>query len=133
MEMFDILMFTFAYGAVSFGVYMFIDLIAKFDGKVTHLANRNNELVTQVAELTAANRALINERETSENSSLFRENAELMVRCEMLTQELDKVYGPRLRRTPSYAPTAQAPQVLTRGYTLMRPETQYEVNSIDDE
>ncbi len=129
MEMFDILMFTVIYGTMSFGVYKFIDLIAKFDGKVTHLVNKNNELATQVADLTAVNRALVNEKQTPENSSLFKENAELMVRCEMLTQELDKVYGPHLRRTPSYAPT---PQMFTRSYTLARPESQYEVKTHEE-
>jgi hypothetical protein len=132
MEIFDILIFTVVFGTMSFGVYKFIDLIAEFDGKVTHMFNRNRELAAQVAELTAVNRALVNEKQTPENSSLFKENAELMVRCEMLTQELDNVYGSRLRRTPSYAPTAQAPQVLTRSYTLMRPESQYEVKTHEE-
>ena len=129
MEVFDILMFTLVYAAIGFGVYMFIDLIARFDGKVTHMFNRNRELATRVAELTAANERLINEKQTPENSSLFKENAELMVRCEMLTQELDKVYGPRLRRTPS---STQSPHVLTRSYTLMRPESQYEVKTHEE-
>jgi hypothetical protein len=129
MEMFDILMFVVVFGTMSFGVYKFIDLIAEFDGKVTHMFNRNRELATRVAELTAANERLINEKQTPENSSLFKENAELMVRCEMLTQELDKVYGPRLRRTPS---TTQSPHVLTRSYTLMRPESQYEVKTHEE-
>ena len=129
MEMFDILMFVVVFGTMSFGVYKFIDLIAEFDGKVTHMFNRNRELATRVAELTAANERLINEKQTPENSSLFKENAELMVRCEMLTQELDKVYGPRLRRTPS---STQSPHVLTRSYTLMRPESQYEVKTHEE-
>ena len=129
MEMFDILMFVVVFGTMSFGVYKFIDLIAEFDGKVTHMFNRNRELATRVAEVTAANERLINEKQTPENSSLFKENAELMVRCEMLTQELDKVYGPRLRRTPS---TTQSPHVLTRSYTLMRPESQYEVKTHEE-
>ena len=129
MEIFDILMFAVVFGTMSFGVYKFIDLIAEFDGKVTHMFNRNRELATRVAELTAANERLINEKQTPENSSLFKENAELMVRCEMLTQELDKVYGPRLRRTPS---TTQSPHVLTRSYTLMRPESQYEVKTHEE-
>ena len=129
MEIFDILIFTVVFGTMSFGVYKFIDLIAEFDGKVTHMFNRNRELATRVAELTAANERLINEKQTPENSSLFKENAELMVRCEMLTQELDKVYGPRLRRTPS---TTQSPHVLTRSYTLMRPESQYEVKTHEE-
>ena len=129
MEIFDILIFTVVFGTMSFGVYKFIDLIAEFDGKVTHMFNRNRELATRVAELTAANERLINEKQTPENSSLFKENAELMVRCEMLTQELDKVYGPRLRRTPS---STQSPHVLTRSYTLMRPESQYEVKTHEE-
>jgi hypothetical protein len=129
MEIFDILIFTVVFGTMSFGVYKFIDLIAEFDGKVTHMFNRNRELAAQVAELTAVNRALVNEKQTPENSSLFKENAELMVRCEMLTQELDNVYGSRLRRTPS---STQAPQVLTRSYTLMRPESQYEVKTHEE-
>ena len=129
MEIFDILMFAVVFGTMSFGVYKFIDLIAEFDGKVTHMFNRNRELATRVAELTAANERLINEKQTPENSSLFKENAELMVRCEMLTQELDKVYGPRLRRTPS---STQSPHVLTRSYTLMRPESQYEVKTHEE-
>ena len=129
MEIFDILIFTVVFGTMSFGVYKFIDLIAEFDGKVTHMFNRNRELAAQVAELTAVNRALVNEKQTPENSSLFKENAELMVRCEMLTQELDKVYGPRLRRTPS---STQSPHVLTRSYTLMRPESQYEVKTHEE-
>ena len=129
MEIFDILMFAVVFGTMSFGVYKFIDLIAEFDGKVTHMFNRNRELAAQVAELTAVNRALVNEKQTPENSSLFKENAELMVRCEMLTQELDKVYGPRLRRTPS---STQSPHVLTRSYTLMRPESQYEVKTHEE-
>jgi hypothetical protein len=129
MEIFDILMFAVVFGTMSFGVYKFIDLIAEFDGKVTHMFNRNRELAAQVAELTAVNRALVNEKQTPENSSLFKENAELMVRCEMLTQELDNVYGSRLRRTPS---STQAPQVLTRSYTLMRPESQYEVKTHEE-
>ena len=129
MEIFDILMFAVVFGTMSFGVYKFIDLIAEFDGKVTHMFNRNRELATRVAELTAANERLINEKQTPENSSLFKENAELMVRCEMLTQELDNVYGSRLRRTPS---STQAPQVLTRSYTLMRPESQYEVKTHEE-
>ena len=129
MEIFDILIFTVVFGTMSFGVYKFIDLIAEFDGKVTHMFNRNRELATRVAELTAANERLINEKQTPENSSLFKENAELMVRCEMLTQELDNVYGSRLRRTPS---STQAPQVLTRSYTLMRPESQYEVKTHEE-
>ena len=129
MEIFDILIFTVVFGTMSFGVYKFIDLIAEFDGKVTHMFNRNRELAAQVAELTAVNRALVNEKQTPENSSLFKENAELMVRCEMLTQELDKVYGPRLRRTPS---STQSPQMLTRSYTLMRPESQYEVKTHEE-
>ena len=132
MEIFDILMFVVVFVTMSFGVYKFIDLIAEFDGKVTHIANKNRQLTTRVAELTAANERLINEKQTPDNSSLFKENAELMVRCEMLTQELDNVYGPRLRRTPSYAPTAQAPHVLTRSYTLMRPESQYEVKTHEE-
>ena len=122
-------MFAVVFGTMSFGVYKFIDLIAEFDGKVTHMFNRNRELAAQVAELTAVNRALVNEKQTPENSSLFKENAELMVRCEMLTQELDKVYGPRLRRTPS---STQSPHVLTRSYTLMRPESQYEVKTHEE-
>ena len=122
-------MFAVVFGTMSFGVYKFIDLIAEFDGKVTHMFNRNRELATRVAELTAANERLINEKQTPENSSLFKENAELMVRCEMLTQELDKVYGPRLRRTPS---STQSPHVLTRSYTLMRPESQYEVKTHEE-
>jgi hypothetical protein len=129
MEIFDILMFTVVFGTMSFGVYKFIDLIAEFDGKVTHMFNRNRELAAQVAELTAVNRALVNEKQTPENSSLFKENAELMVRCEMLTQELDNVYGSRLRRTPS---STQSPHVLTRSYTLMRPESQYEVKTHEE-
>ena len=129
MEIFDILMFAVVFGTMSFGVYKFIDLIAEFDGKVTHMFNRNRELATRVAELTAANERLINEKQTPENSSLFKENAELMVRCEMLTQELDNVYGSRLRRTPS---STQSPQVLTRSYTLMRPESQYEVKTHEE-
>ena len=129
MEIFDILMFAVVFGTMSFGVYKFIDLIAEFDGKVTHMFNRNRELAAQVAELTAVNRALVNEKQTPENSSLFKENAELMVRCEMLTQELDNVYGSRLRRTPS---STHAPQVLTRSYTLMRPESQYEVKTHEE-
>ena len=129
MEIFDILMFAVVFGTMSFGVYKFIDLIAEFDGKVTHMFNRNRELAAQVAELTAVNRALVNEKQTPENSSLFKENAELMVRCEMLTQELDNVYGSRLRRTPS---STQSPQVLTRSYTLMRPESQYEVKTHEE-
>ena len=129
MEIFDILIFTVVFGTMSFGVYKFIDLIAEFDGKVTHMFNRNRELAAQVAELTAEHRALVNEKQTPENSSLFKENAELMVRCEMLTQELDKVYGPRLRRTPS---STQSPHVLTRSYTLMRPESQYEVKTHEE-
>ena len=129
MEIFEILIFTVVFGTMSFGVYKFIDLIAEFDGKVTHMFNRNRELAAQVAELTAVNRALVNEKQTPENSSLFKENAELMVRCEMLTQELDNVYGSRLRRTPS---STQAPQVLTRSYTLMRPESQYEVKTHEE-
>ena len=129
MEMFDILIFTVIYGTLSFGVYMFIDLIARFDGKVTHLIDRNKELAIMVADLTAENERLIREKQTPENSGLFKENAELMVRCEMLTQELDKVYGPRLRRTPS---STQSPQMLTRSYTLMRPESQYEVKTHEE-
>ena len=129
MEIFDILMFAVVFGTMSFGVYKFIDLIAEFDGKVTHMFNRNRELATRVAELTAANERLINEKQTPENSSLFKENAELMVRCEMLTQELDNVYGSRLRRTPS---STQSPHVLTRSYTLMRPESQYEVKTHEE-
>jgi hypothetical protein len=130
MEVFDILMFTLVYGAIGFGVYMFIDLIARFDDKVTHLVNKNRELTSRVAELIATNEALVNEKQSTENSSLFKENAELMVRCEMLTQELDRANGHRLRRTPSYAPT---PQILTRSYTLARPESQYGVNAVDEE
>ena len=130
MEIFDILIFTVVFGTMSFGVYKFIDLIAEFDGKVTHMFNRNRELAAQVAELTAVNRALVNEKQTPENSSLFKENAELMVRCEMLTQELDRANGHRLRRTPSYTPT---PQILTRSYTLARPESQYGANAVDEE
>jgi len=130
MEMFDILIFTVIYGTLSFGVYMFIDLIARFDGKVTHLIDRNKELAIMVADLTAENERLIREKQTPENSGLFKENAELMVRCEMLTQELDRTNGHRLRRTPSYRPT---PQILTRSYTLARPESQYGVNAVDEE
>jgi hypothetical protein len=130
MEVFDILMFTLVYAAIGFGVYMFIDLIARFDGKVTHMVIKNRELTDLVAELMAKNEALINEKQSTENSSLFKENAELMVRCDMLTQELEKLTGPRLRRTPSYAPTHQ---IVTRSYTLARPETQYGVNAVDEE
>lgn len=127
---FDIMIFAAIYGTLTFGVYMFIDLIAKFDGKVTHLIDRNKELAIMVADLTAENEKLIREKQTPENFSLFKENAELMVRCEMLTQELDRVNGHRLRRTPS---SAQEPQMLTRSYTLARPETQYGFNSVDEE
>ena len=127
---FDIMIFAAIYGTLSFGVYMFIDLIAKFDGKVTHLIDRNKELAIMVADLTAENEKLIREKQTPENSGLFKENAELMVRCEMLTQELDRVYGHRLRRTSS---SAQEPQMITRSYTLARPETQYGFNSVDEE
>jgi FtsZ-binding cell division protein ZapB len=132
MDIFDILMFTVVFGTMSFGVYKFIDLIAEFDSKVTHIANKNKQLTTRVAELTAANEALVNEKQSTENSSLFKENAELMVRCEMLTQEIENLNGVRLRRTPSYVPTAQAPQVLTRSYTLARPETQYGFNTVEE-
>ena len=55
MEVFDILMFTLVYAAIGFGVYMFIDLIARFDGKVTHMVIRNRELANLVAELMAKN------------------------------------------------------------------------------
>ena len=75
MEVFDILMFTLVYGAIGFGVYMFIDLIARFDDKVTHLVNKNRELTTRVAELIATNEALVNEKQSTENSSLFKEIA----------------------------------------------------------
>lgn len=124
------MIFAVIYGTLSFGVYMFIDLIAKFDDKVTHLIDRNKELAIMVADLTAENEKLISEKQTPENLSLFKENAELMVRCEMLTQELERTSGPRLRRTPS---STQEPQMLTRSYTLARPETQYGFNSVDEE
>ncbi len=127
---FDIMIFAVIYGTLSFGVYMFIDLIAKFDDKVTHLISRNKELAIMVADLTAENERLIREKQTPENSGLFKENAELMVRCEILTQELERMSGPRLRRTPS---STQEPPVLTRSYTLARPETQYGFNSVDEE
>ena len=125
---FDIMIFAMIYGTMTLGVYMFIDLIAKFDGKVTHLIDRNKELAIMVADLTAENERLIREKQTPENSGLFKENAELMVRCEMLTQELERMSGPRLRRTPS---STQDPPILTRSYTLARPESQYGVNIME--
>ena len=129
MNILDIALISIAYCAIiAGGIKMYnqtIEMTEKFANKITSLKNQNQELTDKLVVLTAANEAAVEEqsRLKKEKDALFKENAVLATRLEILNQKLYKsnsgINQPPLQRmASSYGIPHSQPSMLTRSLSV---------------
>lgn len=128
MTILDITLISIAYCAIIAGAMTLynqtIEMTEKFTKKISDLKNQNQEMTDKLVALTAANEAAVEEqsRLKTEKEALFKENAVLATRLEMLNQKLYKINSvnqpPLQRMASSYGTPHSQPSMLTRSLSV---------------